>query len=495
MWYRWDVRTKEPALPRHAVIIASVVFAAAQFGVGAEESVAGAPKVVVAVEIGSNVPVETAPPIGAKIGFTVLHTRNRNWLQAQIDSIGACQNLVVDSTRILDTLLPGLDSGLVLYPSPPRRDVRVWWKLVQNPPTTGCSKVFASRYMVELPPARRHMGTDSVYTSWMVRDLQAVGPLGRIDRVEPDQVNQAEDGLIRACPQYECMVRSCTSDDSAPRAQFLATMRERIALGLPVVRIGKGTGDDRVEVSISDSTMVRNLGPLTRWSAGNLAWKEDVSIRTVSAWGATAPAEWRDASGRRFYRWRNATVCCDGCDSLCQADAKSFGISSGGVDVEVSNDSGAHCGSSASYDPDLAQALSGDWLILPDSTEVRAGRLTRTFTPMACGGRFSAWPIVRDSIVTGCARIAVSDLDPALGLAAHLQRMDVRAFPDANGVRVSTGLRPGQKTTVRLRNASGRILSNLETVSTEFVVPAEARGALLLEIESAGRTARRAVVR
>jgi hypothetical protein len=434
-------------------------------------------------------------PDSAKVSFTSLHTRGRNWLQVQIDSIGACQKLVVDSVKVLDTLLPNDGTIDVFVGMLPRRDIRVWWSLFQDPQTTGCSRVTASRYMVELPPARKRVGTDSVITSWTPGEIEAVGPGTRVDREYPVGVDQAGDFLLIPCPMYECMRRLCSSNDTDSRAEFMGTLREQIAKGLPVVRIGKGQADERVEISLSDTARVGGLGPLTKWNAGNLAWKDDLSIRTVASWGAAGPKQWRAATGRVFYRWRNGVVCCEGCDTLCQTDSRTLGISSGGVELEVSNDSTFRCGWSTAYDPGMAQELSNDWLILPDSSEVREGRLTSTFFPRTCAGRLRAWKIVNDTIKGECAKVALSDLDAGVGVTNRGSRSNLRVSSLANGIRVTTDALPGQKTTARLRDPSGRILSSVETSTSEIILPVEAHGFMVLEVDLGGRTYRKSIAR
>lgn len=434
-------------------------------------------------------------PDSAKVSFTALHTNNRNWLQVQIDSIGACQKLTVDSVKVLDTLLPNLGRSIWYLGDVPRRDVRVWWSLFQDPQITGCSRVTASRYMVELPPAPKHAGTDSVITSWIPGEVQSVGPGARIDREYTYLVNQAGNSFPGACPLYECMWRSCSSNGTASRTDFMSALRAQIAKGLPVVRIGRGSADERLEISIWDTARVGDLGPLTKWNAGNLAWKEDLSIRTVASWGTPGPSEWRAATGRNFYRWRNGVVCCEGCDTLCQTDSRTLGISSGGSLVDVSNDSTFRCGWSSAYDPGMAQELSNDWLILPDSSEVRSGRLTSTFFPRACAGRLRAWKIVNDTIQGECTRVAVSDLEAGTGVTNRGVLSNLRIATLANGIRVSTGLPAGQKLLVRLRDPSGRILSSVESTASELVLPVEAHGFLVLEVECAGRKLRWTVAR
>lgn len=436
---------------------------------------------------------DTFPADTARISFTVLHTRDRNWLQMQIEPVEACQSLIVDSAK---GLAAPFDSGRLesAYFGVVDRDVRVWWRLLQAYGETGCSGVNASRYMVELPALSLSADSDGVFTSWLPREIEAIGPKGRVDRGFPEIVDQAGDATNMICPLYDCMML-CYASDSAGRSAILKTIREQFQKGLPLVRIVSGGDAVRVRADIHDSQTVASLGILSKWSAGNLAWTEEIPIRTVRAWGADAPAEWKASNGRRIYEWRNGAICCDGCDSFCLGDSRAEGISSDGRSVEVSNDSTRHCDIEPGFDPGMAADLADDWLILPDSAEVRSGRLATTFRNLPCQGRRRAWRIVDDSISVACVRIAVADLEAAVGVVPRAERFSPRVAWSPKGLVVSSGLPVGEPWTVRVLDPSGRILSNLASSSPDASVELEARGVLLVEVRSSRGAAWRSIAR
>lgn len=427
--------------------------------------------------------MDTLPSDTARISFTVLHTRDKNWLQVQIEPVGACQKLVVDSAR---GLVAPLDSGrleTIPFGLRAHRDVRVWWHLRHEIGRTGCSEVNASRFMVELPPVRRNDSSDSVYTSWLPREIEAVGSRGRRDRGFPEIVDQAGNTTGVVCPVHDCMMM-CYASDSDGRSAILKTIRERFRQGLPLVRIGSGGAPVRVRADIHDSFAVASLGSLSKWNAGNLVWTEEIPIRTVRAWGTNVPVEWKASNGRRIYEWRNGSVCCDACDSLCEPDSRAAGISSGGVRWAVSNDSTQHCDMDPDFDPGMASDLSSEWLILPDSTEVRSGRLKTTFRNSICAGRIRAWRIIDDSISVACARVAVADLEAAVGVSPRAVRFAPRVFSCPKGIRVSSGLPEGERWTANVRDPSGRILSSNSFASPEALLSLDAKGVLLVEVRS-----------
>lgn len=459
------------------------IFAAA-FSIHAG-AVAGAQELPPAKEVVIRIPAlkEIVPADTSRLSFTVLHTRGRNWLQVQIEPVGACQKLVVDSAR---GLVAPLDSGrpeTIAFGLKAHRDVRVWWRLLQEYGKIGCADVRASRYMVELPAVRKNDSSDSVYASWLPREIEAVGPKGRIDRGFPEIVDQAGNTTGVVCPLYDCMMM-CYASDSDGRSAILKTISERFRQGLPLVRIGSGGAPVRVRADIHDSFAVASLGSLSKWNAGNLVWTEEIPIRTVRAWGTNVPVEWKASNGRRIYEWRNGSVCCDQCDSFCLPDSRAAGISSGGASVTVSNDSTQHCDMDPDFDPGMAHDLSDDWLILPDSSEVRSGRLERTFRNHPCAGRLRAWRIRDDSISVACVRVAVADLEAAVGVSSRIARFAPRVLACPAGIRVSSGLSQGERWTAVVRDPFGRILSNRSLASPEALVGLDARGILLVEVRS-----------
>ena len=438
--------------------------------------------------------MDTLPSDSARISFTVLHTRDRNWLQVQIEPVEACQFLVVDSAK---GLVGSLDSGrieAIPFGIQAHRDVRVWWHLRHEIGRTGCSEVNASRFMVELPPVRKNEASDSVYTSWLPHEIEAVGSRGRRDRGFPEIVDQAGNAKGFLCPVYDCMML-CYASDSDGRSAILKTVREQFERGLPLVRIGSGGAPVRVPADIHDSFAVASLGPLSKWNAGDLVWKEEVPIRTVRAWGASVPAEWKASNGRRIYEWRNGVVCCEGCDSICAPDSRAEEISSGGVRWVVSNDSTNHCDPDSDFDPGMAADLSDDWLILPDSAEVRSGRLTTTFRNSVCAGRHRAWRIVDDSISVACARIAVADLEAAVGVSPRAERFAPRVRSMRDGILVSSGLPEGERWSAIARDPFGRILSSHSAASPDAFIELESRGVLLVEVRSSRGSVWRSIAR
>jgi len=449
-----------------------------------------APKIVVRLPAAR----DTFPADTARVSFTVLHTRDKNWLQVQNEPVGACQILQVDSARGLVAPLDSERIETIAFGLQAHRDVRVWWRLLQEYGKIGCSGVGASRYMVELPPVRKNETSDSVYISWLPREIEAVGPKGRVDRGFPEIVDQAGNTTGVVCPVYDCMMM-CYASDSAGRSAIMKTIGEQFRQGLPLVRIGSGGAPVRVPTDIHDSFAVASLGTLSKWSGGNLAWTEEIPIRTVRAWGGNVPAEWKASNGRRIYEWRNGSVCCDGCDSICEPDSRAAGISSGGIRWTVSNDSTQHCDMDPDFDPGMATDLSDDWLILPDSSEVRSGRLATTFRNSVCAGRNRAWRVQGDSITVACVRVAVADLEAAVGVSPRAVRFAPRVLSCQTGISVSSGLPEGERWTASVRDPSGRILSSHSFASPEAQLRLDAKGVLLVEVRSSRGSVWRSIAR
>ncbi|MBK8804795.1 MAG: hypothetical protein IPN71_22560 [Fibrobacteres bacterium] len=422
-------------------------------------------------------------PDSARLSFTVLHTKGRNWLQTQIEQVGSCQQIFVDSVRVLDTanatgdILEGFE-GLA-----PRRSVVVHWQLAQKEGDSRCTNVTASRYLRELPSPRKRPYSDTLLNSWAPGKILARGPNARLDSLHALMVDQAGDLEPRACPAQDCQI-ACIHPDSAARSAFLVHLRERIAQGLPVVRIGRGGAPFRVPASIDDTAMVDGLGLMTKWKAGNQVWGEDQPIRSVRSWGPTAPAQWLKTTYRRFYRW--------------QGDTLAGGISALGATVEVSNDSTFECWSPYLpdlFDRDMTQELSNDWLIAPDTAELRDGRLRTTFQRSICGFRERSWEIHGDSITVGCTRVALSDLEQTLGTAPRQRPSKLLIMANATGLRIQPGLATGTPWAVAVRDASGRVLTRRDSREFEETISLSARGILVVEIRSGAGTIRRMVAR
>ncbi|MEK7393215.1 MAG: hypothetical protein AAB214_11690, partial [Fibrobacterota bacterium] len=112
-----------------------------------------------------------------------------------------------------------------------------------------------------------------------------------------------------------------------------------------------------------------------------------------------------------------------------------------------------------------------------------------------CTGRLRAWMIVNDTIQGECTKVAVSDLEAGVGVSARGTRSNLRVASLVKGIRISTGANHGQKMTARLRDPSGRILSSVEFAAPEIVIPIEAHGFMLLEVETPGGTFRKTIAR
>lgn len=433
-------------------------------------------------------PVEVPPHDTAKVSFTALHTLGRNWLQVQIAPVGACQQIVVDSVKVLDSALPQADSSRVFHIGAPRRDVRVWWRLLQQLEESTCGNVVASRSMVELPRPPRSPASDTLLSEWAPGEVQALGPGGRSSRAFPDMVDQTSNIMGMVCPMYTIVCPIVIKDSSAPkftaRDVFMDSARVQFLRGLPVVRI-KGTGDSVLVRIPQDSIPTSiDLGPRTMWKAGNEASVEEIPVRTVRSWGGEAPAFWRKRTGRHFYKWlNNPGPCCDNCDTLCQRGSFVEGISSSGPDVELSNDSTRGCRAST-IQRDLKSALQGEWLVFPDSSELKTGRFKSTLENRVCfPGRMRAYPVQGDSFVFGSQRAPLTWLDEAVvGAIRPGKNLGVRIVSTSEGMIVRTGFRHGESWKARLIAPDGKTQEWVPSTMPELELGTGARGVLLVQI-------------
>jgi len=441
-----------------------------------------------------NAPV--SPPASARFSASVLHTRGSNQLQAQLDSIGACQFLRVDSVRVLDK---PLDTGLVVtfLDAPPQRDLRVWWSLWQNPSDASCASARSSRHMLDLPVPFVRPGSDTLLRTWAPGRIEAIGPGGLRDTVIPERFNQAGVYDYEFCPMVDYWCGHFETDSGLTGEQILArTIQDQLQAGRPVVRIARAGALRRSLVTLGSSN-VEPLGPALPWGRGNQAWAEDLPLRSARTWGSVpAPTEWSLPTGRRFYLWRNSpSPRCGDVDTLCPVDPERALVTTTGSDHLVSNDSTAYCSYFHPLDPRADTDLANDWLVLPDSVESRTGTFRRTLTPSPCGGRVNAWPIRNDSVLYGGTAVALASLDRVVGVSRRAGVADFGCRATPHGLILRTGFSPGETWTARVRDLSGRILSTSTSRSPELALAFGAHGAFLVEIRSAQGSRVRSIVR
>ncbi|HNY29881.1 MAG TPA: hypothetical protein PKO15_03250 [Fibrobacteria bacterium] len=423
------------------------------------------------------------PADNSRLSFAVLHTKGHNWLQARIESVGPCQQILLDSVWVADSA-DASGGGLTLYlGGGERRTVGVRWNLAETQGDSRCAATTASKFLEELPRPRKHPRTDSLLGSWAPGKVVALGPGGRLDTLFPEVVDQASDLDAMICPLYDCQI-ACLRPDSAARAGFLENLRTRIGQGASLVRIAKGGDPERVVASLQDTQAVLDLGQLSKWNAGDLVWGQDQPLRTVRSWGKTVPTTWKMTTGRRFYRWRTDTV--------------AGGILSQGTEVEVSNDSTDQCWAphlASVFDRGLTEALGSEWLILTDSSEVADGRLRTTFRVNGCGARERSWQIDGDSVVVGCVRVALADLDRTLSTTPRQRVGTTLVMSTAEGLRVRPDRTGNLPWSVVVRDAKGRFLARRDSRDFEESIALSARGILVVEVRTTRGTLSRMVAR
>jgi hypothetical protein len=430
----------------------------------------------------------------AGVSGTVLHQASRNWLQLQVDSVGACQEIAVDSIKV------GLPDPNMHWIGDPRRDVDVWWKLVDAPSYRPCKNVRMARTMVEIPAARQAIANkDTALLRWFPNHVIAHGD-GRDARFQPQEVDHAGMSYGQDCI---LMDRICVflADWVPPTpSDWLDSLKQRVRRGQAIVatRAQPALVPQRRPVIPLDASVVNGLGMLSRWSAGHQAWREVVQMTVAKSWGHSVPVYFEQATGRRFFRWNASPVCCEKCDTLCVGYPGGDTLASNGSDLEISNDSTMQCDSyGMDIDGTLASDLkASDWLLLPDSSEVAHGSFLRTFGKCYCGsGRINAFHIVNDSIVFEGGKLALSALEEGLGIALKSAGGGVRVVNEPRGLRILTDGPVGDALMVRVRSVSGQILSKATITAPKQSVPLVGHGVFLVEWESRHTSGKVQVVR
>jgi len=425
--------------------------------------------------------------------FTFIHTAHANWFSTLVHPVAACQELEVDSIRIqgmspVDSLeLWTLRAGGV------RRDAEVWWHLGgPRPSERGCGSVRAARRMDPVPAPLPASTSDS----WVVGRIEAHGPDGRLDTLIPTLVDQSGRANGILCPELLCL-GGLPEWTSVQRDSIRGTLVDRIRQNLPLLRIGAAVPGATTlqEVSISDSAAVVGLGTTSPWNVGNRAWTEWKPVHVVAAWGGTAPSALLVPDGRRVYQWSGVGgLCCENCDTICDLYPPGDTVAYTGGNLVLSNDSTWSC--SGEIDTRLASDLSDDWLILPDSVEVAAGKLSSTFHPLFCGGRTNAFKIRNDSVDDQGVWIGLSELDEVLAVGVapnHSVALNVRAV--SRGWEVEWQNLLGEETSIRLSRPDGRILFQCTTRDAQALVPNTGHGIVFLDATRSGRTERLRLVR
>ena len=429
------------------------------------------------------------------VSGTVLHQAGRNWLQLQVDSVGACQEIAVDSIRVA-----GNDS-LRLSFGDPARDVEVWWKLVEASPRRHCQSTRRARAMFELPVARGvARNRDSILVRWLPDRVTAHGS-GRDVRFVPKIVDHAGMSQGEECVMYDIVCWIAADLEVPSPTRWLDSLLRRTREGHAVLLTrGRSQGaPERRIVSAPVDGEVRGLGVLSPWSAGHQVWREILPVTVERSWGASVPKTLDLATGRRFYRWNNARLsCCEQCDTVCAPYPGGDTLASNGPDLEISNDSIEQCSSyGMQIDPTIATDLkAGDWLLLPDSGEVAHGRLGATLSRGNCGTyRNRAFRVVNDSVVFGSVKLALASLEQTLGIARKSDGGGVRVVNVPRGLRILVDVAAGEELRLRVRSVSGQVLSEETMSSPERFLPLAGHGVFLVEWESRHGSGQRRVVR
>jgi hypothetical protein len=373
----------------------------------------------------------------AGVSGTTLHQKHGNWLQLQVDSVGACQEIAVDSLKALDdgiymTQALG-DSGsiqvLSLYiGNVPRKDLRVWWRIKAAPSGVRCGQVKSARHLFALANPLKRAGSDTILENWAVGRIDAVGPNGMRDTIQPTMVDQAGDFVFN----MNCVLSICDwnwNGEDTPEKDFLTTMKGRLAAGLPVVRIGAVNGAQTRRDSIpATQAYLATQGIPVKWNAGFKAMTESLPLKLVQSWGTPAFTNGLERPlDRVVQKWvQSARPCSDATDSLCYPAGDT--LASTGVELEFSNDSTFSCYTPGlGLDADLpAQVAANDWLLLPDTSEVRQQKLIGTLGTAACVGRRNAYLIRNDSVAWGNTYVPLSLLDQALGIRRNRGKSGMR---------------------------------------------------------------------
>ena len=429
------------------------------------------------------------------VSGTVLHQAGRNWLQLQVDSVGACQEIAVDSIKVA-----GPDS-LRLSFGDPARDVEVWWKLVEASPRRHCQSTRRARTMTELPPARGvARNRDSILVRWLPDRVTAHGN-GRDVRFAPRTVDHAGMSQGEECVMYDIVCWTVADLEVPTPTRWLDSLLRRTREGRAVLLTrGRSQGaPERRAVTTPAAWDVQGLGVLSPWSAGHQAWREVLPVTVERSWGASAPRTLDLFTGRRFYRWNNARPsCCELCDTICAPYPGGDTLASNGPDLEISNDSIGQCSNyGREIDPAIATDLrTGDWLLLPDSGEVARGRLGATLSRGSCDTyRNRAFRVVGDSVVFGSVKLALASLEQTLGFARKSAGGGVRVVNEPRGLRILVDVAAGEDLQVRVRSVSGQVLSEETMSSPERFVPLVGHGVFLVEWEGRHGSGQRRVLR
>jgi len=426
-----------------------------------------------------------------QVSFKSIHSAHRNWLQVQAEPVGACQEIVVDSVRVLDERIAtyrtvfDTATGLTLrmevlvvpFGDLTRRDLKLAWHLAATDPSRGCGAVKAARHMLEIPPPPKSPGSDTLLQSWAVGQVDAMGPNGR-DTLTPDLLDQSGELHTFACPVYDVW---CPNEiaffgtDSAMaliRDSVLTDLRQRVAAGLTLVRVGATLANQGIRKEIPWGGTVLS----SRWEAGNRSFAVSHPMQVRRSWGPAPAREVLEReTGERIDLWNNAGLVPIG-DTLAAS----------GPDLELSNDSTALCEWLKMPDHAIAQDLAkNDWLLFLDTAEVRTGVLGATFKRNYCGIRGNAKAILNDSVFLGGVRIPMALLDQALDVPSAVRRgaiLRISAVP--TGLRVAQGADLTESVKIRVRTASGRLVTQALLTSREAVLPVSGHGIFLVEAES-----------
>lgn len=439
----------------------------------------------------------------AKVSFTAIHSAHRNWLQVQVSPVGACQEVVVDSFRVLEERIRtyvrcGDPAGDIVHlceilslelGDVPRRDLQVAWRLKPMDPATNCAKVKASRHLLEIPAPRRNSATDTLLYPWAIGRIDAIGPNGQRDTLDVSTVDQSGNLSGVPCPAYSIMCPNeigFVGPDSLMafrRDSVLETLRQRVVAGQTLVRAGATAANlgTRKEVPFGGLT-----SPFP-WSAGNQAYAVTHPFQVRRSWGPGPVREiLQRETGERVELWRNS-----------MREPIGDTLSTSGPDLELSNDSTHLCDWLEMPDQTLASDLAkNDWLLFLDSTEARTGMLTTTFKKDRCGNRANAKAIRNDSVSLGGAWIPMALFDQALGVSPSSRRASaLKVSTVASGVRVERPSNLTETVTVRVRTISGRLVTQATVLSSDLVIPLSGHGVFLVEAESPEGIARVRVVR
>lgn len=421
------------------------------------------------------------------LDITNIHTRSANWLSIAVHPLEGCQGIAVDSVKIADQPTVTAEGTITVFLGPPRRRLELWWHVDSLRKGWMCeTRSRGARHLLRLSDPRKSPGNDTLLRSWIVEDVVSHGPDGGSPLVPVALVDQAGDQDGRLCPVYDCYYYLDTV--APPVEEVRDSLESWIRVDGSLVLATSGGTSELVAGDIQDSDLVQDLGRVSPWNLGNLAWREFQPIRVLQSWGEPVPARFVKPTGRRFYNWTGTGggACCLHCDTICDFFAPNDAVVYTGGNLFLSNDSTASCRSE--IDQGMYSALDSRWLLRPLRAEVASGVLATTFsTPGVCGGpgRIRAFRVVGDSLQYRAGSYALADLLPVSGNRVRnpIRGVSIRSVP--NGWIVSGA----EGTTIRLRDLDGRILFQAPG-SGNPLVPAPRHGAFLLQV---GRATSRVV--